>query len=169
MKIRHFLLSFAFGVIYLLSACAGKTGGEDYFSYRDTPFRAEIGGTLHGISFSAEIGQSEEDKGAPYITYLSPPALKGITLTRREDGSITFKEEGFLATVEGDALSDLFLPLSLLLDPQSYARVQKAQGGTLLTLQEGSELRLSDRGLPLSVNTPVLQFTVVWWEHEKNP
>lgn len=148
--------------LFSLAACnKGSTGS--YFSYRKNDFHAEIRGELNGISFTAEIGQTDTEDGAIlFVTYLSPEALDGLTVTQNGDGevSVTLGE----ITPSGEIAHLLLSPIKALFVGDEILAVQKNAQSTILQTAPDQTLTLSSSHTPLSFSSPSLTFSVLWWE-----
>ena len=159
--IRQILLCITVCVVLFAVSCNG--GGEErYLRFRESPFRAQISGSLNGLRFSAEL--CSED-GAQSICYLSPASLEGITLTRSPDGEFLVASEGISVDLEEEQMEGLWLPFSLVAE---YARelqsVQKDGEHTHVILSGDVELILEKDGIPVSVKSPNAAFAILSWE-----
>jgi len=168
MRHRLILLFFAFLVVCQLTSCQrtdAKSG--TYFAYRKESFRAEIEGSLFGISFCAEIGHSTAGTSETlYIKYLSAAALKDITVYKSTDGTYRLESGVISHSTDTDTLGGLTLPLHLLFEGTEALRLQKEGKMTVLTLSENSTLSLSQEGTPQHLTAPGISFATVWWERE---
>ena len=162
---RLFLLFFGFFVVCALSSCQHSETPR-FFSFREQAFRAEIVGTLYGTHFSAELGQTEQSgERLLYITYLSPPALEGITIERTQDGTCRLHRGAIITPVGEEQLFGLLTPLSLLFGSEEIVRLGKKDGETALFLGSGASLFLDGKGIPLRATSADADFTTVWWEN----
>ena len=149
------------GVLFAATACKdGSTGS--YFSYRESNFHAEIQGELNGVSFTAEIGRTGTEDGATlYVTYLSPEALNGLTVTQNAGGEVSVSLDGITPGTE--TVQSLIAPLQALFEGEEILTVQKNGQTTTLQTAPDQVLTLSSH-TPLSFTSPTLTFTVLWWE-----
>lgn len=149
------------GMLFSLVACNGGSAGN-YFSYRESNFHAEIQGELNGVSFTAEIGRTgAEDAAALYVTYLSPEALNGLTVTQNAGGEVSVSLDGITPGTE--TVQSLIAPLQALFEGEEILTVQKNGQTTILQTAPDQVLTLSSH-TPLSFTSPTLTFTVLWWE-----
>lgn len=161
---RLFLLFLGILVVCMLSSCQ-QSETSHLFSFREQAFRAEITGTLYGTHFSAELGQTEASgERLLYITYLSPPALEGITIERKQNGTCRLHRGEIDTPVGEERTIGLLAPLSLLFGSEEIVRIQKTNGETALFLGNGASLFLDGKGIPLRATSADAELTTVWWE-----
>lgn len=167
MKIRRFLLCLCISsYIFVMGGCSfSENVGENSHAFRAVPFRAEIEGSVNGISFAAVV---EHRDGEDSVTYLRPNTLVGITLSVSETGAFLKREGEEHSAVEKEAVAGLLSPLDALLSQKEILRLQKIEGETHLTYTDGGILTLSRAGVPVKYVSDPLSFTVVWWESGEN-
>ena len=164
---RLFLLFFSLSISLSFIACHSTSGTGTYFAFRKERFRAQIDGTLHGVTFSAEIGQyTRDEKSILYIKYSSPEALENVTLQKEEGGEPYVLYGDLLSAAQEERIRGLILPLSALWQTDEILRIQKSEEGTELIFSGERSLFLSKEGIPRRFSAPEAHFTVVWWEGE---
>jgi hypothetical protein len=164
-------------------------------TYQDTPFRAELRGTLDGVPFRGVLeasfapGNGGEAQLTHALTYSEPAALAGITVTSAADGT-----GGRALLPDGTPLHDRTGTESLPLDPGGWLaparafalretlfpseQADNAEGLTVLcTQQNGLHYTVyleHDAVRPVRITAgdvgkePRLDLTVVWFEEERN-
>lgn len=172
MKPKHLFLCLCLFVALPLCGCTTPRfrSQKSLFSYRNVPFRTEVCGTLHGVAFSAvmtnrETGETGESFDGS-IRYLTPNAAEGLWIRKRSDGSVLLQTNEISATVSEESLYGLLRPLTLLLTPTEYERIESAENEIRLYLADGACLTLSRDGIPLRVDASNVTFEIVWWEAE---
>ncbi len=172
MKPQNLILCPVLLVALLVCGCAAPhfSSQKKYFSYRETPFRAEVRGTVGEVTFSAEIGTRKTgENGEPfeeYIRYITPTAAEGIVLNKRSDGTVFLQANDISATVSEEALQGWLFPLTVLLTPTEFERIEQNGKEINLHFSDGTCLTLSDEGIPLRGQTRHATLEVVWWESE---
>jgi len=157
-------------IILLLPSCATP---KSYYEYTQTAFSARVEGTLNGVETQARIGAVPCDGGFLIeVDYLAPDTLAGLSLTgscNRQGkviGEITYRLSDKSGTADAALCADLVLPVTVLLNMQEPARVERNQEGYLLSFSENGILQLNTDSIPTRARAKNADFWVVWWDFQ---
>ena len=152
-----------------LIGCAAV--GEDYFSYRERGFCAEVEGVMRGVAFSAIVWMERVEGGYQVkVCYLLPLRLKGLTLSATCDDKGLPCGEARLSWEEGESCVDaavvegLLMPISVFLIDGEVATVRYEGKCCDLTLDDGTTLMLGEDGAPRRLQGEKIAMDVRWLE-----
>jgi len=137
-----FLLFFVLLFGINLNACSGAAV-KDRFQYTRLDFDAEISGTLDGEKIEARIKSrpsAEEGECVLLLSFHSPQALRGLTLSRDASGKTEARlGELVLREIDADGFFEPFLPLIFNGDVFSV-RYDEKQNATVSVCDENCDL-----------------------------
>ena len=151
----------------LLLFCSCKSRPPDCLAYQKRAFCADVSGRLYGETFGARIFYSPT--GEMSVSYTSPDALEGITVTLLCDAEGKVEAHASLGemTVECDpaVLDGWMTPLCawLLPSPETLARVQRTEEGFCLTFEDGVTLFVDAEGTPVRLEGEDFSFCALRW------
>ena len=152
-------------LILLLSSC-GIAKKNDYLAFQNRSFTAEIQGVLNEIEFTAKITSACADGGLRdlCVEFLSPTVLEGVKVECLGDSKARLTCGDLVLPATSEDLNGLLSPLTALLDLQTPSTVQKLDENLLLSFPNQTTLLLSPSLIPLSLDSPSVSYSVVWWE-----
>lgn len=159
-------------MLFFLISCA-KEDSKDLLFLQEGSFSAEIEGELaaadgEGMAFSATVTVDRRGDAEIYeISYLTPWELEGITVTvTREKGTGAERITARLGTLSADvshhAVVGWLSPLEALpaLAKETPERLARTESGYRFVFPEDRVLTVDEKGLPLSLKTPKISFSV---------
>ena len=162
-------------VLLSLCLCGCVTLPQDYFSYCEKSFCAEVQGILRGSEFSAVVALSWEDgKSCVGVRYLSPASLYGLEVLAECDqsgnpeGAVQLSWEGLEGEADAATATGLLAPALALLTRGEIASVCCEEGLYRLTLTDGRTLLLDGDGAPKGVQGEQMTLEVRWLEWTSN-
>lgn len=161
------------GLLILLILClvACAVVEENYFSYLEKDFCAEVRGEMNGSAFLAVVATSRTESGYRVgVRYLFPATLSGLEVLAEcnrqgvPQGVGSLGLEGRKSEVEAVCVAGLLLPICALLNVGEVESVQYVKEGCCLTLVDGKTLRLGRDGTPQFLRGDGFFLEVAWLE-----
>lgn len=160
-----------FAVLVTVCVCGCRSVSvSDYTAYQKEDFTAEASGEMNGVSFTALLSAVSTAEGEKMlsVSYLSSDALEGVRVELFPDGTVVVTRDGVELTSDRSAMEGLLAPVLLLFPEGDLQTVHKESGKTRVAFDDGCEILLSERLIPVSVSCEEIMFEIAWWESAEN-
>ncbi len=171
-KRRFWFVVLILTVCFLFLGC--QSAPPDPFGFLGSDFSAELEGVMEKTQFCAAITVENCDSGRHCrLVYSAPESLDGVAIELfcAPDGTPIGTADvtsplGVTYTVSVASIEGLCRPLLSLLNTCEIASLQKTDEGFLFVTANGTERVTSPSGVPLSLKSPSICWTVLWFQGE---